>query len=90
MRSAIFQAIAKAHITDGALDRAAAALEKIERSYPYVDSMIAFAKAQMAAGEFDDARMTADRICRTRHRNDRCVEALANLALAHAEAGNIR
>ena len=32
-------------------------LEKIERAYPtYVDSAIAVAKAQMAAGELDDAR----------------------------------
>ena len=89
MRSAIFQAIAEAHIAGGALDKAVVTLEKIERAYPYVDSAIAVAKAQMAAGELDDARMTADWICQTRHRNDRCVEALSNLALAHADAGNI-
>ena len=90
MRSSIFQAIVETHIADGAFDRAAAALEKIEREYRYVDSAIAFAKAQMTGGELDNARMTAGRICLTRHRNDRCVEALATLALAHAEAGNIR
>ena len=90
MRSAIFRAIAEAHIADGALEKAAATLEKIERAYAYVDAAMAVATAQMAAGEFDDARMTADRICWTRHRNDRCTEALANLALAHAQAGDIR
>ena len=89
MRSSIFQAIVEAHIADDALDRATEALERIEREYQYVDAAIAVAKAQMAAGEVDSAKMTADRICLTRHRNDRCAEALANLALAHAEAGDI-
>ena len=90
MRSSIFQGIVEAHIADGALDMATGTLEKIERGYQYVDAAIAVARAQMAGGELDNARMTAGWICRTRHRNDRCVEALADLALAHAEAGDIR
>ena len=90
MRSLIFQGIVEAHIADGALDMATGALEKIERGYQYVDAAIAVARAQMAGGKLDNARMTAGWICRTRHRNDRCVEALADLALAHAEAGDIR
>ena len=56
----------------------------------FVDSAIAVMKAQIAAGDLDVARTTADGICLTRHRNDRCVEAWANLALAYAEAGNNR
>ena len=87
-RSAIFQAVVEAHIANGALDKALDALEKIERSYQYVDSAIAVTKAQIAAGALDAARMTADQVCQTRHRNDRCAEALADLALAHAEGGN--
>ena len=89
-RSAIYQAVVEAHIGDGALDQAVSALEMIERSYQYVDSAIAVTTAQIWAGELEAARMTADKICHTRHRNDRCVEALANLALAHAEAGSIQ
>ena len=90
MRSNLFQAIVEAHIADGALDRATTALDRIEGEYQYVNAAIAIAKAQMADGGLDNARMTAGWICRVRHRNDRCAEALANLALAHAEAGDIR
>ena len=88
-RSVIFRAIVKAHVAAGAFNKALDALEKIQRGYQIVGAAITIAKAQIAAGDLDAAWTTADTVCEFRHRNDRCVEILADLASALASVGNL-
>ena len=86
-RADTISAIVKAHIAAGALESALAAAAEMTDEFAYIDAHVAIATAQTAAGDLDAALASAEPACEDYYYYDRCVEVLAGLGAAHAEAG---
>ena len=80
-------AIVNAHIADGTIEDAFAATEEMTDDFAFIEAHAAIARSQIAAGDLDAARGTAEAMCGW-HYADRCVGVLTDLAVARAAAGH--